>query len=104
MSKEFQPPGWPIQAYCVRIGCGHPAGWHKLDDALNLDPTAEGTPYRCIGFDTLAPGTTPPDWDGNPVCDCADMLRSQANLDALETQINQALRAVRAAGALRSAR
>lgn len=36
--------------------CGHPADWHRLDDALNLDPTDPATPFRCIGYDCMAPG------------------------------------------------
>lgn len=36
--------------------CGHPADWHRLDDSLNLDPTDPATPFRCIGYDCMAPG------------------------------------------------
>ena len=43
----------PLPA-CQR--CGHPADWHRLDDSLNLDPTDPETPFRCIGYDCMAPG------------------------------------------------
>lgn len=95
---EERPPGWPIQAFCVRQGCGHISSWHKLDDALDLDPTDEDTPYRCVGYDSLAPGPPPP---GGRACDCPNMVRSRENLDALEADINSALKAISAASALR---
>jgi hypothetical protein len=100
MAEEIRPVGWPIIAYCQREGCGHTSDWHKLDDALNFDVTFEDAPFRCVGYDSRAPG--PPPASGR-ACDCPDMVRSQANLDALELQIQAAASAVRAAAALRRA-
>jgi hypothetical protein len=52
--------------------CGHPASWHRVDDA---DPTNYGPPEtwktRCIGYDCEVGG--PPIKNG---CDCPDFVEA----------------------------
>jgi hypothetical protein len=55
---------------CLRPRCGHPADWHRVDDATNLGPSDPGVLFRCLGFDVNAPGK--PD----RTCDCADFVRA----------------------------
>lgn len=37
-----------MKPVCAR--CGHTSDWHRLDDALDLDPTDPATPFRCLGL------------------------------------------------------
>lgn len=56
---------------CARQGCGHPADWHRLDDALNIAPTNPSARFRCLGYDPSV------DHSGGPrrQCACRDMVR-----------------------------
>lgn len=65
---------WPLPA-CGR--CGHPPGWHRLDDSL--DPTDSVRPFRCIGYDcTLDPLNRPPNRrSAERDCDCPDYVLPQ---------------------------
>jgi hypothetical protein len=63
-ADQISPPG-----PCGRPGCGHPADWHRLDDAQNVGPSDPGALFRCLGYD--------PGQDGPPqrICWCPDMVR-----------------------------
>lgn len=63
-ADQVNPPG-----PCQRPGCGHPADWHRLDDAQNVGPTEPAALFRCLGYDVRAPG--PP----HRRCDCPDHVR-----------------------------
>lgn len=66
-ADQIQPSG-----PCIRPRCGHPADWHRIDDAANLGPTDPGVLFRCIGYDPTQPGPPPKPGEG---CGCEDMVR-----------------------------
>ena len=51
--------------------CGHPASWHRHDDADNM-PVGPACRFRCIDYDCEVGGRPPL---GGQVCDCPDMVR-----------------------------
>ena len=55
---------------CAR--CGHPQDWHRHDDADTHSPDDPNCPFRCIGYDCMAPG--PPLKDA---CDCPDYVEAE---------------------------
>lgn len=63
-ADQVNPPG-----PCLRPGCGHPADWHRLDDAQNVGPGDPGALFRCLGYDVHAPGKP------ERRCDCPDYVR-----------------------------
>lgn len=48
--------------------CGHPADWHRHDEADAHDITDPACPFRCIGYDCEATGPPP----AADACDCPD--------------------------------
>lgn len=40
--------------FCAR--CGHPADWHRHDDADSHAATDPDCPFRCLGYDCEKPG------------------------------------------------
>ncbi len=51
--------------------CGHPPGWHRLDDSTNVAPTSPEAMFRCLGYDCEAAGPLPA---GGRACDCPDYV------------------------------
>ena len=39
--------------------CGHPASWHRHDDADSVPPTDPNCKFRCIGYDCEVEGPPP---------------------------------------------
>jgi len=56
---------------CAR--CGHPADWHRKDDADPHDVTDPDCPFRCIGYDCERPGRPPPEGQR---CTCPDFVEA----------------------------
>jgi len=57
---------------CAR--CGHPASWHRHDDADDHAATDPDCPFRCLGYDCMSAGPPPP---GGRACDCPDYVRPE---------------------------
>lgn len=60
----------PDQTFPNCYRCGHPAAWHRFDDAQETDVTLPEAKFRCIGYDCEAEG--PPPAQG---CPCPDWVR-----------------------------
>lgn len=58
---------------CARPGCGHPADWHRHDDADDTPPTDPDCPFRCLGYDVERDGYP----SGGRACDCPDFLEGR---------------------------
>lgn len=75
-ASAYQPNASPEQEFmshlknCTR--CGHPADWHRADDAQNIPATSPHLTFRCIGYDCEKPGPVP---KGGHACDCPDYER-----------------------------
>ena len=54
--------------YCA--SCGHPASWHRLDDATNLGPADPNAKFRCIGYDCTTDGPI-----GSCAAECPDYVK-----------------------------
>jgi len=42
--------------------CGHSPEWHRLDDALNIDPSDPAAEFRCLGKDFTGCAQSCPDF------------------------------------------
>ena len=55
---------------CAR--CGHPASWHRLNDALDVGPVDPRARFRCLSHDPEADTLDLP--DDRHTCTCPDYI------------------------------
>jgi hypothetical protein len=72
-----EPTPEAILDRCAR--CGHPASWHRHDDADDHDPSDPVCPFRCLGYDCMAPNVNPPAGPTGRCCDCPDFVEADHN-------------------------